>query len=114
MVGFLPKSYTNGGMNFDRVPDKTTPKFSGLPIKSYISPPLSWTSSGGLISLRFRDVTNSLMQVVQADGSLSKTQTPTHIIAPKAHLHSSAKDGLGVPGFSYVRGNADFGIFENI
>ena len=24
-------------------------------------------------------------------------------IAPKAHLHSSAKDGLGVPGFPYVR-----------
>ena len=36
------------------------------------------------------------------------------VFAPKAHLHSSAKDGLGVPGFSYVRGNADFGIFENI
>ena len=34
------------------------------------------------------------------------------LFAPKAHLHSSAKDGLGVPGFSYVRGNADFGIFE--
>ena len=26
-----------------------------------------------------------------------------NIFAPKAHLHSSAKDGLGVPGFPYVR-----------
>ena len=26
-----------------------------------------------------------------------------YIVAPKAHLHSSAKDGLGVPGFPYVR-----------
>ena len=25
------------------------------------------------------------------------------LVAPKAHLHSSAKDGLGVPGFPYVR-----------
>ncbi len=24
-------------------------------------------------------------------------------VAPKAHLQSSAKDGLGIPGFSYVR-----------
>ena len=31
------------------------------------------------------------------------TVTIHGIVAPKAHLHSSAKDGLGVPGFSYVR-----------
>ena len=35
------------------------------------------------------------------------------IIAPKAHLHSSAKDGLGVPGFSYVRGTLIFGFSGN-
>ena len=34
------------------------------------------------------------------------------IVAPKAHLHSSAKDGLGVPGFSYVRATLIFGFSE--
>ena len=36
----------------------------------------------------------------------------TIIIAPKAHLHSSAKDGLGVPGFPYVRVTLILGFFE--
>ena len=33
------------------------------------------------------------------------------IVAPKAHLHSSAKDGPRYVRFSAVRGNADFGRF---
>ena len=33
------------------------------------------------------------------------------VFAPKAHLHSSAKDGPRYVRFSAVRGNADFGRF---
>ena len=34
-----------------------------------------------------------------------------NFFAPKAHLHSSAKDGPRYVRFSAVRGNADFGQF---
>ena len=49
----------------------------------------------------------------RTEGALGSEWQKRTIVAPKAHLQSSAKDGPRYPGFSAVRGNADFGIFGN-
>ena len=43
-----------------------------------------------------------------------RTESSSVLFAPKAHLHSSATDGLGVPWFSCVRPREDFRIFGKI
>ena len=52
------------------------------------------------------------VQTHHLSGADRTHRKPVHdIVAPKAHLQSSAKDGPRYVRFSAVRGNADFGQF---